>query len=80
VATFEDRDGDTVYHVTIQPRAWWERKLAECGLHRAESPFTPMDFPRGSGNGPMDWSVIDDPGLGFHVVACAEPTATDLPS
>lgn len=71
VATFPDFDSRTgaVWHVTVKPRNWWLAQLATHGLIHAEIGFQTLDFPRGSGNGPYDWSAAANPELGFHIVA-----------
>ena len=71
VATFEDFDKDTgaVWHVTVKNQAWWENTIREHGFAVVRDLFAPADFPRGSGNGPKDWSAARNPELGFHLVA-----------
>ncbi|MFQ5851914.1 MAG: class I SAM-dependent methyltransferase [Candidatus Binatia bacterium] len=71
VATFEDFDRETgaVWHVTVKDGGWWENLLREHNFEITQGLFEPLDFPRGSGNGREDWSVITNPELGFHVVA-----------
>jgi hypothetical protein len=70
IATFldEDRERQIVWHVTVRPRDWWLARFREAGLEPARVPFDPMDMPRGSGNGPFDWSAVANPNLGFHVI------------
>lgn len=71
VATFECSDPSTgaVWHVTIKPEEWWAEKLKASGLVLVDGIFDTYDFPRGSGNGSMDWNHETQPELGFHVVA-----------
>jgi len=73
VATFEDAADGVIYHVTVRSRDWWEAKFREHGFEMVTGQLDPLDFPRGSGNGPDDWSVLEDPELGFHVVARLAP-------
>lgn len=70
VATSEDGNPHTgaVYHVTVKDREWWLDQCARAGMEPVENLFEPLDFPRGSGNGRYDWSVITNPELGFHMV------------
>lgn len=70
VATTEDVDPDSgaVYHVTVHDRDWWMGVFERYGLVGAEHGFTILDFPRGAGNGPMDWNAQTNPEWGFHVV------------
>ena len=70
IATSEDGNPDTgaVYHVTVKDREWWLDRCARAGLEPVENLFEPLDFPRGSGNGRYDWSVMTNPELGFHLV------------
>jgi 2-polyprenyl-3-methyl-5-hydroxy-6-metoxy-1,4-benzoquinol methylase len=70
VATSEDGNPHTgaVYHVTVKDRAWWLERCSSEGLEPVEDLFEPLDFPRGSGNGRYDWSVVTNPELGFHLV------------
>ena len=70
IATSEDFDEETgaIYHVTIKPRDWWEQKYREGGLEPVSGLFEVKDFPRGSGNTPVDWDAIRQPELGFHLV------------
>lgn len=71
VATFEDfdRERGAVWHVTVKDRSWWEVLLARDNFEIVRDLFDPSDFPRGSGNGRQDWSVLTNPELGFHIVA-----------
>ena len=71
IATFEDFDAETgaVYHVTIKSRDWWEQEFRNGGLRPVSGLFEVKDFPRGSGNTPVDWDAIRQPELGFHLVA-----------
>ena len=71
IATFEDFDEETgaVYHVTIKSRDWWEQEFRNGGLRPVSGLFEVKDFPRGSGNTPVDWDAIRQPELGFHLVA-----------
>jgi cyclopropane fatty-acyl-phospholipid synthase-like methyltransferase len=70
VALFEDRDERTgaVWHVTLEPREWWEAQLAAENLMLVEHDFDTGDFVRGSGNGPHDWDARSAPEMGFHIV------------
>jgi Methyltransferase domain len=70
VATSEDGDPRTgaVYHVTVKDRDWWLDRCAGAGLEPVDNLFEPLDFPRGSGNGVYDWSVLTNPEVGFHLV------------
>lgn len=71
IATFEDFDEETgaVYHVTIKSRDWWEQEFRNGGLRQVSGLFEVKDFPRGSGNTPVDWDATRQPELGFHLVA-----------
>lgn len=71
VATFECSDPVTgaVWHKTVKPKSWWSEKLNASGLELVDGLFSVRDFPRGSGNGPQDWDEINNPEMGFHVVA-----------
>jgi len=71
VATFEDFDPATKarWHVTVHERDWWANLFQQHGFEIAEGLFEPLDFPRGSGNGLDDWSVLTDPDRGFHLTA-----------
>ena len=71
IATFDDVDPTTQvnYHATVKPRDWWESIFRKYGFEIVNGLFEPLDFPRGSGNGPRDWSVLANPELGFHLVA-----------
>lgn len=69
IATFLDWDQQTgcVWHVTVKPRSWWEKKFATLGFEVEEQhPFGKDDWLRGSGQVRGDWH--EDQGLGFHVV------------
>lgn len=71
VAQFEDRDEATgaIWHVTLKERSWWEEQVKAAGLSVwSDHPFSTVDFPRGSGNGPNDWSADSNSELGFHLV------------
>lgn len=70
VATFEDYDRETgaVYHVTVESKEWWTKVLNDAQFFIEDGVFETKDFPRGSGNGPLDWDVVKSPQLGFHVV------------
>jgi SAM-dependent methyltransferase len=70
IATFEDRDpvSGAVWHVTVRDREWWQCQFARAGLEPVQDLFETLDFPRGSGNGPNDWSVLANPEYGFHAV------------
>lgn len=70
VATFECEDVATgaVYHRLIEAKPWWHEQAKRYGFTLCEDLFTTLDFPRGSGNGPNDWSAERDPHLGFHLV------------
>lgn len=72
VATFEDYDPVTgaVWHVTVKPREWWEKKIRAYGLAPVQTAFVTHDFPRGSGNPTAtDWDAQASPHFGFHLVA-----------
>ena len=73
VAQFEDYDPLTgaQWHVTLESYEWWKRLFKDHGLVFISSPFLTGDYVRGSGN-PYhdgDWNVIENPELGFHIVA-----------
>jgi hypothetical protein len=70
IATFndEDRERGIVWHVTVRSREWWIQQFRDAGLEPADVPHNPLDFPRGSGNGPFDWSAVKNPDMGFHVI------------
>jgi len=71
VAQFQDYDPMTgaVWHVTLKSRDWWENLARSNGfLVLDDHMFEAYDFPRGSGNGVLDWSVVSNPDLGFHLV------------
>ena len=56
-----------VYHVTLQPKAWWLEQFAKSGLVEcSHHPFTTRDYVRGHGMGLTDWDPAD--GEGFHLV------------
>jgi len=56
-----------VYHVTLQPKAWWLEQFAKSGLVECtDYPFTTRDYVRGHGMGLTDWDPAD--GEGFHLV------------
>ena len=56
-----------VYHVTLQPKAWWLEQFARSGLGECERhPFMTRDYVRGHGTGLTDWDPAD--GEGFHLV------------
>jgi 2-polyprenyl-3-methyl-5-hydroxy-6-metoxy-1,4-benzoquinol methylase len=44
IAQFPDGD----YHVTLQPKAWWERKFSEAGLTPVEGVYVDGDYVRES--------------------------------
>ena len=71
VATFECGDSVTgaVWHKTVRPKEWWHDQLTKAGLEPVENLFTVRDFPRGSGNGALDWDELKNPEMGFHIVA-----------
>lgn len=71
VALTEDVDPVTgaVWHVTLEPREWWEGQMAECGLKTIDTPFEVADYVRGAGTVRFDWDVRKNPEMGFHVVA-----------
>jgi SAM-dependent methyltransferase len=69
VDTVPDADPTTgaVYHVTLQPKAWWLAQFAEVGLTEChDHPFATRDYVRGHGMGFEDWDPDD--GEGFHLV------------
>ncbi|WKZ57783.1 MAG: class I SAM-dependent methyltransferase [Bdellovibrionota bacterium] len=70
VATFEcaDEESGAVYHKIVQGKDWWHSKAKHFGFKLEKNLFSCLDFPRGSGNGPMDWSAERDPQMGFHMV------------
>lgn len=61
----------TPYHVTLQPRTWWQQRFAESGLVMlAEHPFDPRLFCRGNGPRFQDiHNYFSNPDAGFHFVA-----------
>lgn len=71
VATFEDCDSVTgaIWHVTVKPRDWWVRRIADAGFEIVDGLFTTADYPRGSGNprAPWDWDAAATPEMGFHI-------------
>ncbi len=72
IATFPDEDNSTgaVWHITVKPREWWVSIFQSNGLEVTGGQFGHHDFVRGSGNPRAhDWDAIDNPELGFHLVA-----------
>jgi SAM-dependent methyltransferase len=69
IATFEDSDpiSGAVWHVTVRQQQWWQEQFEEAGFECVDGVFEPLDFPRGSGNGSNDWSVLTNPEMGFHL-------------
>src|SRR5439155_7538361 len=55
VATFGHSDPATgaIWHVTVKPQSWWEDTIRKFGFEPVRGAFSPLDFPRGSGNGPL---------------------------
>ncbi len=71
VSLLEYRDGDVVYHVTLQPKTWWEEVFARNGLKFTDDhPFDFLDHYRGVGRGYQDpHHYAKNPETGFHFVA-----------
>lgn len=67
----EDRELGAVYHVNVKDKEWWEEFFRNSGFELVDGLFEIEDFPRGSGNRSRvrDWSAIESPELGFHIVA-----------
>jgi 2-polyprenyl-3-methyl-5-hydroxy-6-metoxy-1,4-benzoquinol methylase len=56
-----------VYHQTLQPASWWEKRFGERGLTKVtKHPFTTQDMVRGHGRSLKDWSPED--GAGIHLI------------
>jgi SAM-dependent methyltransferase len=71
VTTAPDGDPELgiVYHLSVQPRPWWEAIFRRCGFTNSETnPFQHADFCRLTGNGPMDPDNRTNPEIGFHFV------------
>jgi len=68
IALFPDSEGDKVWHVTLRQKEWWIETLKKNGLHPFDVGFAEKEWPRGSANGPGDWSGET---AGFHV-ACRQ--------
>ena len=78
VALFEDQDQEigAKWHVTLQPKPWWDSLFREHGFEMDETIFEIADFPRGTGNPrAQDWNVLHQPELGFHIV-CKKSAAS----
>jgi 2-polyprenyl-3-methyl-5-hydroxy-6-metoxy-1,4-benzoquinol methylase len=76
IATFVDRDEatGTVYHHTVQPRDWWEKRFGAVGLVPVAGIFEIGDYVRGVGNPTSsDWDVRTNPEMGFHIALRHEP-------
>ncbi|MBL8827509.1 MAG: methyltransferase [Planctomycetaceae bacterium] len=83
VATYDDEVNGVHYHVTIEPREWWEELFRENGLAMIDEPiFDKWDYCRGIGRDAADSSyyadTYDTSGVaqfrpGFHVVARRSP-------
>jgi len=73
IAVFRDEDKElgAVYHVNVKDREWWEKFFKSSGFELVDGLFEVEDFPRGSGNRRRvsDWSAIENPEMGFHIVA-----------
>jgi SAM-dependent methyltransferase len=71
VAMFEDRDpvSGAVWHVTVKPYDWWQKRISDAGFEIIEGLFSTADFPRGSGNprAIWDWDANASPEMGFHI-------------
>ena len=56
-----------VYHVTLEPKAWWLEQFARVDLVEwPDHPFETRDYVRGHGMGLADWDPAD--GYGFHLI------------
>ena len=73
IAVFRDEDKElgAVYHVNVKDKEWWKEFFENSGFELVDGLFEIEDFPRGSGNRSRvrDWSAIENPELGFHIVA-----------
>ncbi len=72
VAQFVDEDPvrGVAWHVTVEPREWWQEQFEEAGFNLVDGVFDIADHVRGSGNPSADdWDAATQPTLGFHLTA-----------
>ena len=73
IATFDDHDGHTHWHQTIQSFDWWKEMFVQSGFEVIDYPFDPKLNPRGAGNKLGTWQgdydIEENPQLGFAIAA-----------
>jgi hypothetical protein len=71
ISTFDDHDGHTHWHQTIQNFDWWKKVFEENGFEVVNYPFDSKLNPRGSGNKlgtwQADYDIQANPQLGFAI-------------